>query len=69
LKKLAKSIKANSFLSMKLNYEHWRRSKHLDLKNVFKTDFRLLHNIMTLDEFFLGVKSLLIDRSKEPTNW
>lgn len=54
---------------MKLNYLYFKYAKFLELKNVYQTDFRIIQNMMHLEEFFIGVKSLLIDRSKEPTKW
>lgn len=66
---LIQNMSQNSFFSMKLNYFYYLYSKFLELKSIYQIDFRIIHNIMKLEEFFIGVKSLLIDRSKEPTKW
>ena len=66
---LYKNMLMNSPLSMKVNFYYLNFAKSLDLKYVFKTDLRLIQNFLDSEEFFIGVKNLLIDRSKDRPKW
>ena len=66
---LYRNMVVNSPLSMKVNFFYLNFARNLDIKYVYQTDFRLIQNFMDQDEFFIGVKNLLIDRSRERPNW
>ncbi len=59
----------NSPWSMKLNFQYLEYAKNLNLREIYKIDFRIIQHIFEENEFIIGVKNLLIDRSREKPKW
>lgn len=38
----------------------------MDLKSVFEMEYKMSQRFMELDEFFEGVRALLVDKDKNP---
>lgn len=66
---LSKNMAMNSPLSMKVILKHFEFAKQLDLRTNYLLDFQIIQHYMRMDEFFIGVKNLLVDKSKEAPNW
>jgi enoyl-CoA hydratase/carnithine racemase len=66
---LSNNIVKSSPLSLKVIYNYLNRSKGQNLRQTYLSDFRLIKHFMRTDEFFIGVKNLLIDKSKERPKW
>lgn len=69
LAELKANISKSSPLSLKVIYNYLNRSKGQSLRETYLSDFRLIKHFMRTDEFFIGVKNLLIDKSKERPKW
>lgn len=53
-------------LSLRVAYEHTRRSKGRELGDVLKEEWRLAMRFMERPDFFEGVRAQLIDRDNQP---
>jgi len=63
------NISKSSPLSLQIIYNYLNRTKGQSLRETYLSDFRLVKHFMRHDEFFIGVKNLLIDKSKERPKW
>lgn len=48
---------------MAFNFEYDLFVKGLPLKEVLRLDAKIIKHFMSIDEFFIGVKNLLIDKN------
>jgi enoyl-CoA hydratase len=53
-------------VSLKLIFQQLRRGKGVDLAGALKLEFRVVQHIMKEHDFFEGVRSVLIDKDKNP---
>jgi enoyl-CoA hydratase len=53
-------------ISLKLIFQQLRRGKGVDLAGALKLEFRVVQHIMQGHDFFEGVRSVLIDKDKNP---
>ena len=53
-------------LSLKLAFEVLRRAKGLDIEDALTLEFRAMMHVMADDDFFEGVRALLIDKDQKP---
>eukprot|EP01016_Furgasonia_blochmanni_P052875 TRINITY_DN8474_c0_g1_i7.p1 TRINITY_DN8474_c0_g1~~TRINITY_DN8474_c0_g1_i7.p1 ORF type:complete len:348 (-),score=97.80 TRINITY_DN8474_c0_g1_i7:292-1335(-) len=53
-------------LSLRIIYEQIKRARTLDLAEAFRSDFRLAQRFMEGNDFFEGVKSVLVDKNHVP---
>lgn len=60
---LGKSFFYNSPYAMAFNFEYDLFVKGLPLKEVLRLDAKIIKHFMSIDEFFIGVKNLLIDKN------
>ena len=64
-----KSLLTLSPLSIHLFSAHLKRNTNVSLKQVFDNDFELLKILLKEEEFYEGIRFLLIDKGKTDTNW
>eukprot|EP00457_Paulinella_chromatophora_P008995 gb/GEZN01009045.1/.p1 GENE.gb/GEZN01009045.1/~~gb/GEZN01009045.1/.p1 ORF type:complete len:373 (+),score=36.25 gb/GEZN01009045.1/:87-1205(+) len=60
-----KGIKAASPLSLKVILEQLRRGATMNLREVFKMEYRMSQHFMEKSDFYEGVRALLIDKDKQ----
>jgi enoyl-CoA hydratase len=53
-------------LSLKLAFEVMRRTKGLDIEGALTLEFRAMMHVMADDDFFEGVRAVLIDKDQKP---
>ncbi|CAG2176744.1 unnamed protein product [Oppiella nova] len=56
-------------MSLKLTFEELKRGHSSTLPECLKMEFRLSQHCMKADDFFTGVTSVLVDKSKAPPVW
>ena len=54
---------------MMFNLEYEKHIRGLSLKEVLRLDAKLIKHFMNNDEFFIGVRNLLIEKSSERPKW
>lgn len=59
-------MKDYSPTSLKMTFEHMRRSRGQKLDAVLKSEFRLSQHCMAGKEFFEGVRAMIVDKDKTP---
>ena len=64
-----KSLLTLSPLSIHLINAHYKKNKNLSLKEVFDNDFELLKILLEEEEFYEGIRFLLLDKGKTETKW
>ena len=52
--------------SLRVTFEHMRRMRGKSIADVLKEDWRISQHMMASNEFFEGVRALLIDRDNKP---
>ncbi|EAR91165.2 enoyl-CoA hydratase/isomerase (macronuclear) [Tetrahymena thermophila SB210] len=65
---VAKLINQQNAISLRIIFEQIKRGKKLNLKENFVSDFRLTQRFTEDNDFFEGIRTVLIDRSDTP-NW
>ena len=60
--------KLNTYSPLSLNvvFEQIKRGRHMNLKNVYSMEYKLSQGFMNNDDFFEGVRALLIDKDNKP---
>jgi len=53
-------------LSLKVTYRQMRMARGLDLRAVLINDFRLVCRFLEAEDFYEGVRALLVDRDRKP---
>ena len=54
---------------MMFNLEYEKHIRGLSLKEVLRLDAKLIKHFMNNDEFFIGVRNLLIEKSSDRPKW
>lgn len=63
---LLKTLARMSPTSMKLTFEQLKRGRALDFDDDMRMEFRMVRRVMEGHDFFEGVRSLIVDKDKNP---
>lgn len=61
-----KAIAGSSPSSLKVTHEALKRARHATLEDALKMEYRMLHRFMEGQDFYEGVRSILIDKDNKP---
>jgi enoyl-CoA hydratase len=63
---ILQTLEQKSPLSLAVTFEQIRRAKSLSMAECVKMDYRLVAHFMRDDDFYEGIRALLIDKDKNP---
>ena len=63
---VARDLLSRSPTSLKITHRHVRSARAMDLREVLRLDFRLACRCLDGNDFYEGVRAMLIDRDKAP---
>lgn len=66
VKKIGKMLKEQNPLSLRVIFEQIKRGKGQNLKEALVSDFRVIDRFMNGEDFFEGVRTVLVDRGDTP---
>lgn len=61
-----KALKRMSPISMLVTFEQMQRGAELDFNDVMKMEYRIVNQIMKGDDFYEGVRAILLDKDYKP---
>jgi len=61
-----KAIMRGSPTSLKVTHEALKRSRNLPLAESLKMEYRMLHRFMEGNDFYEGVRSILVEKDNKP---
>jgi len=64
--KKLQAMQKHSPISLKVIFDQLGKGKFMDLEEVFAMEFRLSQNFLEKEDFYEGVRSVLIDKDKNP---
>ncbi|QDZ19233.1 enoyl-CoA hydratase/isomerase [Chloropicon primus] len=62
-----KAIMRSSPMSLKVTLEALKRSRNSSLEDALKMEFRILHGFMEGNDFYEGVRAILVEKDNKPT--